>query len=326
MISPTSTWALANIPAELQQLKQWVVWRYISRADGKYSKVPANALTGANASVTNSADWNHFATAVNTYNSIGGSGRWHGIGMAFCSAMSNYAGVDIDDAHGDENLLRAHRRVIQAFMPYGYCEYSPSGKGLHIIVKGRIEGRRKHGVEAYSDARFFTFTGHVWSDCPILECQGLLDELQSDLTPNRTVQAFLSSEPETADDETILRRMFAAKNGDKVRQLFNGVVLNPDGSPVARIDASSVDLALCNCIVWWTKNVEQAERILLRSMLGQRDKVQRRADYRLRTIRKAYDCHTAQQAASKGIDFAAMLARARTDAERAGQAGGHAHA
>ena len=42
-----------------------------------------------------------------------------------------------------------------------YTEFSPSGKGLHIIVKAKLpgKGRKKGNYEAYSAKRFFTFTG-----------------------------------------------------------------------------------------------------------------------------------------------------------------------
>lgn len=305
-------------------MKQWVVWRYEPRSDGKYGKVPVNALTGANASVINPTDWFDFETVVNAYEIRKDSGLLHGIGLVFCSAMSSHAGIDIDDAHGDEGQLRAHRRIVAAFTPHAYIEASPSGTGLHIIVRGRIEGKRRLGVEAYSTERFFTFTGHVLSNKPMTEseeCQRLLDGLQADLSPNQTVQVLLSSEPQTADDDTIIARMFAAKNGAKAENLFNGIVLTLDSSPAGRIDESSLDLALCNCIVWHSKNVEQVERIWLRSRPGQRDKVQRRPAYRMATIRKAFDRHAAELETSRGVDIGAVIARARAEAERAkGQA------
>ena len=306
-------WAFENIPAELQKLNQWVVWRKEQGDKGKIKKVPINAVTGYSASVTNSADWHGFATAVAAYHSGRASGIYDGIGLVFCDAISNYCGIDIDDAKGDAGVLRVHKRVIAAFKPFGYCEASPSGQGVHIIVKGRIEGHRRAGIEAYGTRRFFTFTGWALCNNPIAECQALLDVLQEELAPNRTVQALLSSEPETADDDTIISRMFAAKNGTKAQSLFNGITANDD--------ASANDLALCNIIVWHTKNFEQVERIWLRSKLGQRDKVQRRPAYRMTTIRKAFDRYAAELEACKGVDISAVVAQARAAAERArGQA------
>ena len=47
-----------------------------------------------------------------------------------------------------------------------YTEYSPSGKGLHIFVKGDIpvDGRKKGFIEMYKAKRYFTMTGNVYGD------------------------------------------------------------------------------------------------------------------------------------------------------------------
>lgn len=309
-------WAFEKIPSDLQVLMQWVCWRYEIDDKGKIKKVPKNAVSGNNASVTNPADWHSFNTAVAAYHNGRASGLLDGIGMVFCNAISNYCGIDIDDAKGDAKLLLAHSRVVAAFKSYGYCERSPSGQGIHIIVKGKIEGTRD-SVEAYSTGRYFTFTGHVLESNPIRDCQPLLDELQAEFRPNRTAQTLLSSEPQTADDDTVIRRMFSAKNGAKAQRLFNGI--SDD------LDTSRVDLGFCNIIVWHSKNYAQVERIWLRSKLGQRDKVQRRTDYRLRTIRRAFDRHAAELAALKSVDIGAVIARAKAAAELARQAGGGRH-
>ena len=308
-------WAFDNIPAELRPLKQWVLWRYEAGDNGKKKKVPINALTGRNASVSNAADWHDFETVAAYYNTNVAVDLCSGIGMVFCSGLSGYAGIDIDDAGGDENVLRAHTRIIEAFSPYSYIERSPSNTGLHIITKGKIEGRRRNGVEAYSDGRFFTFTGNVLHQQPIRDCQHVLDQLQRELSPAHKLPALLSSEPETADDETVLQRMWNAANGARARDLFNGTDANPD--------QSATDLALCNIIAWHTKNVEQVERLWLSSIPGQRDKVQRRRDYRLRTIATAFDRHTEQQAAMMVVDFSTVLAKARATAPSVPPVGSH---
>lgn len=45
----------------------------------------------------------------------------------------------------------------------GYTELSPSGAGIHIIVRGELPGggNRKGPLEMYDTKRFFTMTGHV---------------------------------------------------------------------------------------------------------------------------------------------------------------------
>src|SRR5690606_6236687 len=61
-----------------------------------------------------------------------------------------------------------------------YTEYSPSGKGLHIFVKGDIpvDGRKKGFIEMYKAKRYFTMTGNVYGDKkPINECTEQVKQL-----------------------------------------------------------------------------------------------------------------------------------------------------
>ena len=54
-------------------------------------------------------------------------------------------------------------------------------------------------------------------------------------------------------------------------------------------DHSAADMALCNALARISGNREQVERVWLASPLGQRDKTQRRQDYRQRTIEAAFN-------------------------------------
>lgn len=79
-----------------------------------------------------------------------------------------YLGIDIDDIDDDlhrfkqgdklDNIVSEFNRAFKS-----YTEVSPSGNGLHIIVKGKIPGsrRRKGNIEMYDSGRFFTMTGKI---------------------------------------------------------------------------------------------------------------------------------------------------------------------
>jgi primase-polymerase (primpol)-like protein len=45
----------------------------------------------------------------------------------------------------------------------GYAEVSPSGTGVHVIVRGAAPNRQDGKVEAYSSGRYFTVTGRAIS-------------------------------------------------------------------------------------------------------------------------------------------------------------------
>jgi len=69
-----------------------------------------------------------------------------------------------------------------------------------------------------------------------------------------------------------------ASNGATVRALWDGH---------ASMGASEADAALVARLACYTQDPEQLARLWMASPLGQRGKVQERADYRERTISKA---------------------------------------
>jgi primase-polymerase (primpol)-like protein len=67
------------IPAELKAFPNFVVWRYLWRADKrKWDKPPLNAHTGLNASSAGLATWVSFEEALQAYQ----KGGYDGIGFA----------------------------------------------------------------------------------------------------------------------------------------------------------------------------------------------------------------------------------------------------
>ncbi len=84
-------------------------------------------------------------------------------------------------------------------------------------------------------------------------------------------------------DETIIEKCRAAENAAKFEALFDrGDVRTYHGG-----DDSAADLALVSILAFYTRDPDQLEGIFSASVLGQREKWRRRADYRARTIEKA---------------------------------------
>jgi len=136
---------LENIPEELQQRAQWVVHK---------EKIPYIAGGVGRASSTDSLTWRTFEEAVQALR----TGRYDGTGFVFSSG-DPYAGVDLDNCRDPESgeLEEWAEKIVAAFG--GYAEASPSGRGVHIIVRGKAPNKKRGRVEAYSSERFFTVTG-----------------------------------------------------------------------------------------------------------------------------------------------------------------------
>lgn len=256
--------------------RQWIVWCYEESEGKKPTKNLYSPLWGTQASVSNPQTWATFEEAVAAYD----AGGWTGIGFVF-TKDDPYSGIDLDDTEGDATAHERQLKIFQAFA--SYTEYSPSGTGLHIIVKGKVErGRRRSKIELYPHERFFTMTGNVYRDLPIVDCQEQLDILYREMGGPADIHDNTMDLPEREDDASVLSRMFEAVNGDKARDLYEG-----------RWDTyyqsqSEADFALIDIVAFYSQNRFQIVRIFQASGLGQRDKA-KRIDYVYRMINRAFD-------------------------------------
>jgi putative DNA primase/helicase len=145
-----------NVPPELRELPQWIVWRHaFIQSRGVWIKMPVNPITGKSANVSDPRTWASFDAAVTAYELLGG---YDGIGFVF-TQEDDFVGIDIDKCVN--GTLSAMAQEILAAAP-GYVEKSPSGTGLHIITRANLPRAYKDdriGLELYSKGRYFTITG-----------------------------------------------------------------------------------------------------------------------------------------------------------------------
>ena len=272
--------AYHRIPDDMKQYPQFVAWRYEGRRGDKLAKVPHSPRTGQPSSVSDSSTWATFDEAVKA------APKYDGIGFVF-SNDDPFSGIDLDDTSNDILAIERQKKLFEEVD--SYSEISPSGKGLHIIAKGRVpSGRRQGTIEVYSSNRYFTMTGNVFNPKPIVERQDLLMKLWTELGQGRTAASavILNAKASIETDQTIIERALNATNGNKFRALSNG-----DGSVLNSKDqsGSAIDQALVNIIQFYTQDPAQIERIWLSSPQGQRVKTRTRKDYRDATIARAFD-------------------------------------
>lgn len=236
-----------NIPIGLQQLDRWVCWKIEDR-DGKYTKVPINPRTGGNAQANNPDTWGSFETALGWMQKAGLPG------IGFVLNGDGLVGVDIDSCRDPETgaLTDEARDIICALD--SYTEISQSGRGVHILCRGRLpEGKRRKGsVEMYEIGRFFIMTGWTLDDghTDIEERTEALARVHARYIADqprqvKKVAAAPHVEVELGDDE-IIEKAMNAKNGDLFASLMKG---NWKGLYVSQSEA---DLALCNILAFWS--------------------------------------------------------------------------
>lgn len=272
---------LFNIPEEMRLFPQWVVWRYEETNGGKPTKVPYSPKTGRLASVTEPASWTTFEEAVAAVkpNANGGPSWFNGIGFVL-TERDPYLIIDLDAAK-DQPSLDRQLKVFQEFN--SYSERSPSGNGLHIIIKASIlSGRRRSCIEMYSSLRFMTMTGDVFHNAPIEDRQALANLLWQQMGGGAATNVYGGNYEEKFTDADVVDMALRAVNGDKFRLLIEGKWNEIYPSQ------SEADFAFVDIIAFYTQNRNQIARMFRASPLGQRDKA-KRSDYVEYMVNKSFD-------------------------------------
>jgi hypothetical protein len=144
-----------NIPRELKDLNQWVVWK-------DSTKKPFNPTAlNSGASVKDPESWSSFEQAKVAYE----EGELLGIG--FVLNGNGIAGVDLDGCVIDGKPTAEALEVLQE-LGATYIEFSPSGTGLHAygfaddLKSGVKVFYNNVNVELYTNKRYLTVTGRVF--------------------------------------------------------------------------------------------------------------------------------------------------------------------
>ncbi|HLW00045.1 MAG TPA: hypothetical protein VKT82_15355 [Ktedonobacterales bacterium] len=265
------TWL--TVPDELKALPQWVVWK-CEPTPGKdtLKKRPYHPGTGRPARTNAASSWGAFPQALARYE----HGGWNGLGFVF-SASDPYCGIDLDDCRNPETeeIAPWAWRIVEQM--HSYTEISPSGRGLHILVKAALPdhiGRKRGAVEIYDHQRYFAMTGERLAGTPptIEERQTEVLALYATLAPEEEAETFPRAARPVAllslPDAEVLRRALAAPNGAKFRALWNGDLSAYSDSETLQPNPSSADFALCRLLAYWTNgDGDQMDRLFRQSAL-----------------------------------------------------------
>jgi primase-polymerase (primpol)-like protein len=178
--------AVKNIPEELIERRQWVIWRYVQKpGKPKPDKVPHTAM-GYRADATCPDHWSSYEVVLERSQR---PGFCDGIGYAF-SPDDPYTGIDLDNvwqSDADEGAPWA-MRILERFADT-YGEASPSDHGVKLWCRAKSPRCGKwpieHGaIEVYDHSRFFTVTGRSGKVHIITDHQSDVEALVANLDEN----------------------------------------------------------------------------------------------------------------------------------------------
>lgn len=299
-----------NVPEALKSYRQFVVWKLVQHpGEPKPRKLPVNAATGFPASTTDPSAWVDFDTACRAYS----TGRYDGMGFVF-TAADPFAFIDLDGCRDPATgTWLPHAQSIVQGLSAASWETSQSGNGLHGIAPVSDKAALANKMSRWRDATGNSFEFYTSSRFIAL---GRCDWTRLDLTtdcgptlagwvPEKTVTSSHATEWEDAarsdyagptDDDDLINRALASTGGiaalgraPQFAALWSADAAElekffPDSGQRA-FDHSAADLGLAHALAWWTGcNPVRIERLMMRAPLCQREKWQKRADYRARTI------------------------------------------
>lgn len=152
--------AALNAIDELRQHCAWVSWKRVPRqlADGTWSftKPPVDPHTGRGASHTNPATWGTYDEARKRTRAQ----KLAGVGFVL-SEDDDYTGYDLDKCRDEVTGEIEPWAMDIIALAETYAEVSPSGTGIRLIARGKVEKTIKCDaahVEIYRSQRYLTIT------------------------------------------------------------------------------------------------------------------------------------------------------------------------
>src|SRR5829696_6016866 len=285
---------------DIRDLRQWLCWRSEVR-DGNPTKVPYSPATGKRADSTVPETWTGYQEAVRACKEHG----YGGIGFVF-TPEDDLCGVDLDGCLDPETgeIEPWAWTIIQKLD--SYTEISPSGTGVHVLVRATLpEGRNRKGrFETYDRNRYFTVTGKHLAGTPqtIEVRQEALESVVSRVFGEESTNGHANPVAATElvdnglSDSEVIQKALAASNGARFSRLWNG-----DTSGYG--SHSEADLALCGMLAFWTGGDAARIDTLFRQS-GLYRKKWERTDYRNGTITEALSGKTEFYKAPKTVKLA----------------------
>ena len=252
-----------NVPAELKQRRQWLVWREEIRRD-KTTKVPYQ-VNEKKAQSNNASTWTDYVTVCKHQE------RFDGIGFVFTPG-DLYTGIDLDDCIIDGKVQPWAEEIIGKFQSSAYIEVSPSGNGIKIWTRAKLPVDAKHkvyineatgeAIESYDSLRYFTVTGQ--GKYSIGDGQDAVDWLFEKYLKKETPAPAPTTPPATQTESRTEAEIIRLIENSRQRAKFEALMA---GDFQGHGSHSEADLALIGVMTFWTRDALILDSIFRKSAL-----------------------------------------------------------
>jgi putative DNA primase/helicase len=258
----------AEVPSTLKNIPNWVSWKLIKK-DGEDSKVPFIPGTVRHASSTDSLTWTTFDAALaNT-----SVGRTEGVGFVIQGRAvdEQIVGFDLDGCRDPKtgDITSWAEAIVNQLD--SYTEFTPSGFGLRVWVKGKLPGKdrvfnlatnagfgKKVKIEVFDKARYFAVTSQSFFEesCEVetrdlTEVYKLCSEFKKQFPVNQSTE--IETDGNTTEMTSAQIKQAGTVITNKLHLLMTGKIVSEKpviiedglGNSIEYPSRSEADMALC---------------------------------------------------------------------------------
>lgn len=228
-------------PIAWQGRIRYLPWRAVGRPNGTVGKMPVDQR-GSAVNPLDRRAWRAWDAAWATVS----TGQADGVGLAITPEVRLTA-IDLDICLDEAGTLTSLARAVLETYSGAYAEHSPSGRGLHVLVRGQCPPgwRRQAGVEVI-DCGFLTVTGYGYGapHLPLPDHDAALRAWHAGRAASKAANGWISRvQPLTLPGDWFSRAC-QARNGEKFRALWEGRLADCPS-------ASEGDLQLLLMVMYW---------------------------------------------------------------------------
>lgn len=263
-------------PEQWRSRVRYLPWQARPRRNGKVGKVPLSP-TGRPIDPLDRRAWQTWDAAWDTVD----AGRADGVGLAITPGIRLTA-VDLDDCVNGEGKVRGDAERIVEMFSGAYAEVSPSGAGLHLLVRAPCPPgwRRQEGIELI-DRGFITITGRAYGPIgqSLLDHTDALAAWHTAAGPGAAAPIDPARQIVSQTDPDWFTRAWHARNGERFSSLWRGGLAGC-ASP------SEADLHLLLIISYWNPTATDNELIAFWKQSGRARRKLKDSHYVARTVDK----------------------------------------
>jgi len=293
---------MENIPDELKNTPQWILFKLEMSADGGIKKHPFKEMDNNSWQMGWKGTSTSFETASRTFINNSDYGC-----LGFVMSESDpFTVIDKDHVIDPETGKINDEASEEIKLLNSYSEVSVSGTGIHVFVKAKSPeaGRKKEQPdgtdrEMYSSSRSITMTGNHLKGTPLTinPRQDVVDQLYEkwfiddareiksstvSMEENTVTSLAQTGQNDFKTDDDIIE--FAKNNNKTFKKLY-------DGNMTGYSSPSEADEAFFRVTSFYTTDIDQIERIARKSNLN-RDKWEKNPNYLRDSIKKVLDSPT----------------------------------